>query len=849
MDQEFTQNDLPASIEDIMHGAYLQYSLSVNVGRAIPDVRDGLKPGNRRILYAMSQLGLAPTRSYTKCAKVVGEVIGNYHPHGDQAVYDTLVRMAQDFAMRAPLIDGQGNFGSIDGDAPAAYRYTECRLERLAEELLADLDRDTVAMQATFDETTAEPVVLPARFPNLLVNGGTGIGVGMATNIPPHNLGEVIDAAVALIEQPHASAAELMQHLPGPDFPTGGTIMGVQPIIDLYETGHGVLRLRGNAEITEKDGRERIVVTEIPYAVNKEKLVAKIADLVNDRRISGIAGLADESSSRTGIRIVVDVKRNAMASIVLNQLYTHTMLATSIGCQFLVVDRQRPRTMNLRQLLQAYIDHRLEVVTRRTRFDLEKAEARAHILEGLLIAVDNVDEVVRLIRASQNRLEAAAALMERFQLSERQTNAILDMRLHQLTALAMEQLQHEYAELSTQIQYFRELLASRELRMGLVRDELLEVREKYADPRRTQIRPGERELRIEDLISESVCVVTISAEGYVKRVPEETYRTQHRGGVGVIGMQTKDEDYVRHLMTASTHDYILFFTNRGQMHWLKTYEIPEGARAGRGRALVNLIGMEEGESVRAIMTVATVDVPDVCVVMATRNGFVKKTELRAFRHLRHRGIRAIRLEDGDDLIDAHLTDGKQEILLSSASGRAIRFREQDVRTMGRTARGVRGMELRENKNANASELVAMTVVDAAADLLIVTEHGMGKRTHLGSGIAERDRDLIGGYRLTRRGGKGVISIRLKPDDRVVAALQLREDVELILSSVNGQFVRISTAGIRPLGRSSQGVRIMRLRADDRVASAAPVMELEAGSEDEEAAAADSQTEAPDAPES
>jgi len=637
MDNSFasiTQNDVPATIEDIMHNAYLQYSLSVNVGRAIPDVRDGLKPVHRRILYAMKQLGLTKAHSYTKCAKVVGEVIGNYHPHGDQAVYDTLVRMAQDFSMRHPLIDGQGNFGSIDGDAPAAYRYTECRLERLAEELLADMDRDTIDMRTTFDEEGQEPIVLPARFPNLLVNGSTGIGVGMATNIPPHNLAEVIDATVMLIDNPRATIRELMQVLPGPDFPTGAALMGINPIINLYEHGHAVLKLRGKAVIEEHGDRERIIVTEIPYSVNTERLVGAIADLVRDKRIVGISGLNDESSSRTGIRVVIEIKKNAMANVVLNQLYKHTALENTFGCQFLVVDRNRPRTMNLRQILQAYIDHRLEVVTRRTQFDLDKAEARAHILAGLLIAVANIDEVVAIIRQSRTREDAAAALMARFGLSEKQTAAILDMRLHQLTGLAMEAIQAEFDELQQKIAYYQSLLASRELRMGVVKSELLEVRHKYAEPRRTSILPSEKELNVEDLIERGICVVTISATGYIKRVPIDTYHTQGRGGKGVIGMQTKEEDYVEHLLTMCTHDYLLLFTNRGHMHWLKGYEIPEGVRQGRGKALVNLVELAPDEVVRAMIAVDEVDVPDRYIVMATANGTVKKSALDKFKNLR-----------------------------------------------------------------------------------------------------------------------------------------------------------------------------------------------------------------------
>ncbi len=819
------RRDVPTGIEDLMHSAYLQYSLSVNVGRAIPDVRDGLKPGNRRILYAMKQLGLTKGHAYTKCAKVVGEVIGNYHPHGDQAVYDTLVRMAQDFSMRHPLIDGQGNFGSIDGDAPAAYRYTECRMERLAEELLADLDKGTVDMRATFDEANMEPEVLPARFPNLLVNGGTGIGVGMATNIPPHNLGEVIDATVALINNPMITCRELMEHLPGPDLPTGASILGINALRELYETGHGIFKIRGTAQIEEKNERERIVITEIPYAVNKERMVKSIAQLVAEKKIVGIAGLNDESSSRTGIRVVVEIKRNAMANVILNQLYKHTALEISFGAQFLVVDRNRPKTINLRQLLQRYIDHRLEVITRRARFDLKKAEDRAHILEGLLVAVANIDEVVRIIRESRTREEAAAALRQRFELSERQTSAILEMRLHQLTGLAMESLQSEYDELVKHIDYLKRLLSDRRLRMDVVREELLEVRERYASSRLTRILPSEREINSEELIPRTMSVYALSREGYIKRVPVETYRTQNRGGIGVMGMQTKEEDYVRLLLTASSHDYILFFTNHGYMRWLKGYEIPEGVRTGKGKALVNLLDLAEDEYVQAMIAVDQVDVAGCYIVMATANGTVKKTALQQFKNMRRKEIKAIILDDDDQLIDARLTDGRQEILLSSRSGMACRFKESDVREMGRVTRGVRGMKLRDQNGGLRTKIVSMTVVDPGADLLVVTEKGMGKRTCIGTGYAEQDKDIGGGYRLTRRGGKGVTSIRLNEDDAVVAALPVESGNEIIMTSINGQMVRISTDNIRPIGRNSRGVRIMRLREGDRLSCVSLVQQL------------------------
>ena len=805
-------NDFPANIEDIMHSAYLQYSLSVNVGRAIPDVRDGMKPGNRRILYAMRQLGLNHGRSYTKCAKVVGEVIGNYHPHGDQSVYDTLVRMAQDFSMRYPLVDGQGNFGSIDGDSPAAYRYTECRLQRLAEELLVDLEKDTVDMMPTFDEINREPSVLPARFPNLLVMGSTGIGVGMATNIPPHNLAEVINATVHLIDNPMASVKELMQHIQGPDFPTGATIIGIQPIISLYETGHGIITIRAKAEIEEtKSGSERIIVTEIPYALNKETLVKKIAALVNEKLITGISALNDESSSRAGIRIVIDIKKNAVAEIVLNQLFKMSSLQTSFGAQLLVVDGNRPRTMNLSQILQAYIDHRFEVITRRCRFELEKAEARGHILEGLLIAIDNINEVIKIIRQSRTRDDAAETLMERFGLSKKQTNAILEMRLHQLTGLAMEDVQAEYDEIMLRIQYLKELLGSRDLLLGVVKDELIEVRDKYQDERWTDIVAGDNEINIEDLITRDICVITVSDTGYIKRQSADIFRTQHRGGKGVIGMQTKEEDFVEHVFSACTHDYILFFTSKGRMHWLKVYEIPEGQRNARGKAIINLIDVEPDEQIRSMLTVQALDVDDQFLLFATRNGMVKKTRLSEYKNLRRTGIRAIVIAEDDDLIDVKLTDGRQEVMLISSHGMVCRFSEVDARPQGRVTKGVIGIRLRHDND----DVVAMCVAEKGADLLIVTVGGMGKRSNIGTGIAVQDKET-GGYRLTKRGGKGVTGIKLKDNDLVTAGLLVEQGDEIMMTTVSGQMVRISTNEVRTIGRASQGVKVIDLRRKDKV---------------------------------
>ncbi len=870
-DSASERRDFPVNIEDIMHTAYLQYSLSVNVGRAIPDVRDGLKPCNRRILYAMRQLGLAKSRPHMKSARVVGEVIGKYHPHGDLSVYDTLVRMAQDFSMRMPLIDGQGNFGSIDGDPPAAYRYTECRMERFTEELLADIDKDTVEMIPTFDENTTEPEVLPAKFPNLLVNGSMGIGVGMATNIPPHNLGEVIDATVHLLENPSATVRDLMKFLPGPDFPTGAVICGIDPIRSLYETGHGVIKVRAKADIVEQNGKEMIIVKEIPYAVNKEMMVKKIADLVKDKKITGISDLRDETSLRTGIRIVIEIKRGAMASVVLNQLYAHTQMESILGCQLLVVDHNRPRTMNLSQLLQAFVDHRLEVVTRRTQFELNKAEARAHIVSGLLIAVQNIDEVVKIIRESRTREEAGAALMARFGLSKLQVAAILDMRLHQLTGLAIEDLQKEYDELMKLIEYLRSLLASRELRLGVIKDELLDVKNRYADPRRTEITYDEGDINYADLIPRHSCVITVSNTGYIKRVPSDTYRTQHRGGVGIIGMETKEEDHVEHLFNADSHDLIFFFTDRGFMYWLNVYDIPEGARTGKGKAIVNLIKIEPGEQIRAMLTLQKemFDQENLSIVMATKRGVIKKTALREFRHLRNLGLRAIVIEEGDDLIGAEIADGASEIILSTAKGMACRFVETDVRTMGRATRGVTGIRFKLPDDeivsmevvpaADASELSAAESGESAGaemenpetpetdipdaeleedaageeaesaegsdeeeieddgrpQLLVVTSGGMGKRSYVDT------------YRLTRRGAKGVKNLNLRPGEVVIAALRVKHGDELILTTERGQVSRIPVDEIRIVGRASMGVRIMDLRKGDKVTGATIVVEVEA----------------------
>lgn len=842
---ELGNRDFPVNIEDIMHTAYLQYSLSVNVGRAIPDVRDGLKPVNRRILYAMRQLGLSKSHATVKCARVVGEVMGKYHPHGEAAIYDALVRLAQDFSMRNPLVEGQGNFGNIDGDPAAASRYTECRMERLAEEMLSDIEKETVDMIPNFDESETEPAVLPARFPQLLVNGTTGIGVGMATNIPPHNLGEVIDATVCLLENPKATVDELMEHLPGPDFPTGAIIRGRYSLRQFYQTGHGSVKIRSKADIIEKDGREQIIVTEIPYAVCKEQLVKKIAELVNEKRITGISGLRDESSKRTGMRIVIEIKRGAMASVVLNQLYAHTLLETTFGCTMLVVDHNRPRTMNLVQVLQAYIDHRLEVVLRRTIFDLRKAEARAHILEGLMKALANIDEVVQIIRESRSRADAAANLIARFEFTQVQTDAILDMRLHQLTGLAIEVLKAELEELLKRIEYLKALSASRDMRLGVIRDELLEIKEKYADPRRTEITTDDSDLNIADLIPRHSCVITVSNTGYIKRVPADTYRTQHRGGKGIIGMETKEEDHVEHLFNADSHDLIFFFTDRGFMYWLNVYEIPEGSRTGKGKAIVNMIKIEPGEKICAMLTVSQDEFndPNKYIVMASRRGYIKKSELALFKNLRRVGLRALVIEDDDDLIGAGISENGNEILLSTRLGMACLFDQNDeqIRPMGRTARGVTGMRFKipgddvvsleiirehvysdeEPADENETETEVEVDVDDEApvygsgpEVLVVTDGGMGKRSYVST------------YRKTNRGAKGVVNIRLREGESVLSVIQITEEDEILLTTERGQLVRIPAKEIRRVGRASKGVRIMNLNPGDRITGVAKLIEVD-----------------------
>ena len=790
------------NIEEEMQKAYIDYSMSVIVGRALPDARDGLKPGNRRILFAMKERGWTHSKAFVKCAKVVGEVIGNYHPHGDAAVYDTLVRMAQDFSMRYMLIKGQGNFGSIDGDPAAAYRYTECKLGKMAEDLLADIDKDTVDMQKNFDESLLEPTVLPARVPHLLVNGSTGIAVGMATNIPPHHLGEVIDGVVHLIDNPNATVADLMNFVKAPDFPTGGTLCGLTPIRQMYETGRGHLHLRGKASVEEwKADRERIIITEIPYAVNKATLIEKIAELVHEKRIEDISDLRDESD-KDGIRVVVELKRGAMGQVVLNNLYKLTQLSVTFGAIMLAIDHGRPRVMNLKELMRCFIEHRFGVLTRRTQFELREAEARAHILEGLLIALDNLDEVVRIIRSSQNRDVARVQLMGRFGLSELQAAAILDMRLYQLTGLERDKIEAEYKALLDRIAYLKELLADPQKLYGVMKADLLEIRAAYSDERRTEVVADPGEINMEDLIADEDCVITLSHSGYLKRTPTSVYREQKRGGKGSSDMDTKDGDYVEHVFNCSAHDWMLFFTEQGRMYFKKAYEIPEGARTSRGKALVNLLDVGSAEKIAAIIPVRGFDA-DKHLFFATEKGTVKKTDLDAYQNVRAAGIIAINIDDGDRLIGVELTRGTDDILLVTRKGIGIRFNEEDARPMGRATGGVRGIRLEEGDVVEGVE-----VVHEDAMLLTVTENGYGKRTAFSE------------YRVQGRGGKGLIAndLTAKTGDLVTALSVHHEDAIMIVTKM-GTMIRMPVDGVRITGRSAQGVKLIDLADDDVVMSA------------------------------
>jgi DNA gyrase subunit A len=794
---------ISVNIEDEMRDSYLDYAMSVIIGRAIPDVRDGLKPVHRRILYAMLREGLLSNKKFSKCAGVVGEVLKKYHPHGDLAVYDALVRMAQDWNMRYPLIHGQGNFGSIDGDPPAAYRYTEARLMKLAEELLADIDKETVDFIPNFDGTVEEPVVLPAKVPNLLINGSDGIAVGMATKIPPHNLTEICDALVALVKNPELSIGEVMKIIPGPDFPTGGFIHGRGGINEAYTTGKGIIQMRAKAEIEPmaKGERESIVVTEIPFQVNKARLIEKIAELVRDGRVEGVSDLRDESD-KDGMRIVVELKKGTVAGVVLNQLYKHTAMQSTFGVIMLAIVSGQPRTMNIKEVLQLFLEHRKEVVTRRTAFELKQAEARAHILEGLKIALDHLDAVIALIRKSKTPQEAKDGLIKEYELSEIQSQAILDMRLQRLTALERDKIIAEYEEVMALIKKLRAILQDEKLVLGIIVDEITEIKTNFGDARRTVIQGEAQELSVEDLIAEEDMVVTISHGGYIKRNPISTYRAQRRGGHGKTGMSTGEEDFVSDLFIASTHSYLLIFTTFGRVHWVKVYDIPQAGRTAKGKSISNLIQMSNHEGLAAVLPVKEF-VEGKFLIFATRNGIVKKTDLSAYAHPRAGGIIALGVEEGDQLIEVSLTEGKQEILLSTKEGQAIRFAEEDVRPMGRGATGVIGIRLTDK-----DQVVSMEVLKEKATVLTVTEGGYGKRTEVEE------------YRVQSRGGSGIITVKTTDKNGpVVGVKQVTDDDDVMLITDQGKV--IST-----MGRNTQGVRLIHLEANEKVVAFAKLAEKE-----------------------
>ncbi len=807
----FKEKQQSCDIAQELKRSYLDYAMSVIIGRALPDVRDGLKPVHRRILYAMHQLRNDYNKPYKKSARIVGDVIGKYHPHGDAAVYDSIVRMAQDFSMRYPLIDGQGNFGSIDGDAPAAMRYTEIRMTKLAHELLADIEKDTVDFVPNYDGTLEEPTVLPSKIPNLIINGSSGIAVGMATNIPPHNLTEVVDALIALIKDPNLTVTQLMEYIPGPDFPTGGFICGRQGIRTAYETGRGIIKMRARAVVEQqaKGSKENIVITEIPYQVNKAKLVEKIAALVRDKKIQGISEVRDESD-REGMRIVIELKKDGMAQVILNHLYKHTPMESSFGVILLSIVNGRPELLNLKELLAHFLQHRKTIIIRRTTHDLKKAEERAHILEGLKIALENLDEVVALIRASKSPRDAKQGLIDRFDLSEIQAQAILDMRLQRLTALEQDKIIEEYNQILKDIEHYKEILSSEELVLQIIEEELTALRDEYGDERRTEIIGTPEEISIEDLIVEEDMVVTLSHSGYIKRNPLSLYRSQRRGGKGVLGLPSKLEDFVSRLFVASTHDYILCLSNLGRLYWLKVHEIPQGSRTSRGKALVNLLPVDRqsGERIAAVVPVRSFDAEHY-LVMATRDGLIKKTNLEAFSRPRPSGIIAAVIRQGDELIAASLTDGDADIILATRNGFSIRFHESDVRPMGRTAAGVRGIRLLDH-----DYVVAMVVIsEDEGTLLTVTEKGYGKRTPIGE------------YRTQSRGGKGVINIKTTEKvGLVVGVLHVIESDEIMLVGTSGNIIRISVKDIRITGRSAQGVRLIQLAEQDRLAAVARLAE-------------------------
>ncbi len=805
-----TQRIIPTYIEDELKTSYLDYAMSVIIARALPDVRDGLKPVHRRVLYGMHQLGLHFNRAYKKSARIVGEVMGKYHPHGDYAIYDTLVRMAQEWSMRYTLVDGQGNFGSIDGDSPAAMRYTEARLDRISEELLKDLDKNTCDFRPNFDESEQEPVVLPSGIPNLLVNGSTGIAVGMATNIPPHNLREIVNALVALIDNPDITIDQLISMVKGPDFPTGATIVGHEGILSMYRTGRGKLVVRGVANIEKRpNNREAIIITEIPYMVNKANLLEKIAELVKEKKIEGISDVRDESD-REGMRVVVELKKDAFADIILNQLYKNTQLQNSFGVIMLALVDNRPRILNLRECLVHYLNHRHEVIVRRTQFDLDVAEKRAHILEGLKIALDNIDAIITLIRGSKDTEEARKGLMNNFGLSEVQANAILEMRLQRLTGLEREKIENEYLEVIKLIEEYRFILENEPKRMQIIKDEAMAIAARYGDERRTQVINESGELSIEDMIADEEMVITISHSGYIKRLPASTYRKQGRGGKGITGMETKEEDFVEHLFIASAHSYILFFTNNGRAYWLKVHEIPQAGRTARGKAIINLISLKGEEKIRAFVPVKAFDddyAKRSFIMFATKLGTINKQPLPAFANPRRDGINAVKVDEGDEIVSVALTDGTTNVVLATANGIALYFSEANIRELGRNTRGVRGIKL-----GKGDEVIAMAIISRDVTLLTVTENGYGKRTPIGE------------YRLTGRGGKGIINIRTtERNGKVVTVTAVEETDELMLISRQGTIIRIGANSIARIGRATQGVRLINLTKGDLVVDVSKVV--------------------------
>ena len=805
MDEQNIGNLMPLELEDELKKSFISYAMAVIVSRALPDVRDGFKPVHRRIIYAMTELGVTPDKPHRKSARIVGDVLGKYHPHGDSAVYNSMVRMAQSFSMRYLLVDGQGNFGSVDGDDPAAMRYTEARMSKICLELTRDLDKETVDFYPNFDETLMQPEVLPSRFPNLLVNGSSGIAVGMATNIPPHNLGEVIDGVCHMIDHPDCTVEDLMQFIKGPDFPTGAVILGKSGIHEAYRTGKGRIIVRAKTDIEPMgNGRDRIVVTEIPYMVNKARLVEKIAELVHEKRLEGVSDIRDESDRR-GMRIVIELKKDVNANVVLNFLYKHTQLQDTFGAIMLALVNGEPKYLSLREMIRHYIDHQKDVIVRRTRYDLNKAEARAHILEGLLIALDHIDEVIALIRASRTDAEARDGLMSRFGLTEKQATAILDMRLRRLTGLERDKIEAEYQELLKQIEYFRAVLANERMVLDIIKTEITDIRNRFADERRTEITALDGEIDVMDLIQEEDMVVTLTHFGYVKRLPKATYRAQKRGGKGIIGATTREEDFVEQLFVTSTHDPLMFFTDRGRAYQLRCYEIPEAGRMARGTAIVNLLPIEGGEKVTAMLPVPEEKVAGHYLVMATRMGLIKRTELKDFENLRRSGLIAIVLREEDELIGVALTDGTRDVLLGTRGGMAIRFSETDVRVMGRVSMGVKSIEL-----AEGDEVVAMSIVEEGEQVLSITRNGFGKRTEIDE------------YRVQSRGGKGIKAMNLTEKTGLLAGqLLVDEDEDILLITDDGTVIRTPVSSISTHGRNTQGVRIMRVEEGSQVVCVAP----------------------------